>query len=302
VFGPRAHGDQQVVALEDLAVGEGDLDAVLGLLGLLGEDAEGEGDAALLVGPLEGLGDRLVLVGDQVGQALHDRHGLRAERLPHRGELDADHAAAEDDRVLRQLGQLQRRLGVEEATAQVDAGEGLGVGARGEDDVGAGQRAGAGVGLDGDRVLAGQRAEALDVLDLAGLHQALEALVQAPDDLVLEAEHLGDVDPVEGEVHTGGGGFGGRVGELSDVEQGLRRDAAAVQAGAAELVLLHEGDLLAELGSAQRGRIAAAATSQDHDVELVSGCVRHLCAPRCLGVFATGSDLDGRPRRLRVPC
>src|SRR5699024_2358922 len=67
--------------------------------------------------------------------------------------------------------------------------------------------------------------------------------------------------------------------------QRLRRDAAAVQAGATELVLLHERDLLAELGSAQRGRIAAAATAQDHDVELVSGCLRHLCAPRCKRVL-----------------
>src|SRR5690606_18511484 len=45
---------------------------------------------------------------------------------------------------------------------------------------------------------------------------------------------------------------------------------AAVQAGAADLVLLDQGDFLAELAGAQRGRVAAAASAEDDEVELVN--------------------------------
>src|SRR5699024_6247751 len=139
-------------------------------------------------------------------------------------------------------------------------------------------------------------------LDLARLHQALQSLVEPADDLVLAPPHLLGIDAVEAEADACGCRLGRRIGELADVTRRLGRAAAAVQAGATELVLLRERELLAELGSAQRGRVAAAATAQDHDVELVSACLRHLCAPRCLRVLATRSDPDGRRRRLRAPC
>ena len=57
-----------------------------------------------------------------------------------------------------------------------------------------------------------------------------------------------------------------RVGDLGRVQQRLGRDAAAVQAGAADLVLLDQGDALAELGRAQRAGVAAAAAAEDDDV------------------------------------
>ena len=56
------------------------------------------------------------------------------------------------------------------------------------------------------------------------------------------------------------------VGDLGRVQQGLGGDAAAVQAGAAELVLLDQGDRLAQLGGAQRAGVTAAAAAQDDDV------------------------------------
>ena len=97
--GAAADGDEQEVGLEGLAVLEGDLDAVVVLLDALEEDAGGELDAALLEGALEGLDDRGVLVRNQRREAFDDRD-VDAERLPDRSELDADHAAAEDDRAL----------------------------------------------------------------------------------------------------------------------------------------------------------------------------------------------------------
>ena len=48
-----------------------------------------------------------------------------------------------------------------------------------------------------------------------------------------------------------------------------------MQAGAAELVLLDQGDGQAQLGGAQRAGVAAAAAAEDDDVEHGVGVVRH---------------------------
>jgi hypothetical protein len=63
------------------------------------------------------------------------------------------------------------------------------------------------------------------------------------------------------------------VGQLGRVQQRLGGDAAAVQAGAADLVLLDEGDLEAEPGAAQRRRVPSGAGTQDHQVVGVRGHV-----------------------------
>jgi hypothetical protein len=112
-----------------------------------------------------------------------------------------------------------------------------------------------------------QLAGALDDLDLAALHQAGQALVQALDDLALVGVDLRHVDVVERAVDAELLGLLDDVDRLGRVQQGLGRDAAAVQAGAADLVLLHHDDALAELGVAQRGRVAAAAPSEDDEVD-----------------------------------
>ena len=67
----------------------------------------------------------------------------------------------------------------------------------------------------------------------------------------------------------------GRVGHLGRVQEGLGGDAAPVQAGAAELALLDQYDLQAELGGPQRAGVAAAASAEDDDVVHGAGVVRH---------------------------
>ena len=61
------------------------------------------------------------------------------------------------------------------------------------------------------------------------------------------------------------------VGDLAGVQQRLGRDAAAVQAGAADLVLLDQHDGLAELGCSQRRGVAAAAAAEDDEIGLMVG-------------------------------
>ena len=63
----------------------------------------------------------------------------------------------------------------------------------------------------------------------------------------------------------------GVVGDLGRVQQRLRRDAADVQTGAADLVLLDQADGDAELDGAQRRGVAAASATQDDKVEVLLG-------------------------------
>ena len=119
---------------------------------------------------------------------------------------------------------------------------------------------------DGDRGRRHQPAVAVDDLDLAAGQRALQALPEPVDDLVLVAVDGGHVDAVEGGPHADGGGVPGVVGDLGRVQQRLGRDAAPVQARAADLVLLDQHHSLTELGRPQRAGIPAAAAAQDDDV------------------------------------
>src|SRR5690606_4667126 len=104
-------------------------------------------------------------------------------------------------------------------------------GAGGQDDV----AALVDLAVDGDLVGAGEPALALDDGDPAGLDQTGQALVQAADDLVLVGVHRGHVDAVEAGLDAELLALLGGVGDLGGVQQGLGRDAALVQAGAAQL-------------------------------------------------------------------
>ena len=61
---------------------------------------------------------------------------------------------------------------------------------------------------------------------------------------------------------------GDEVGDAGAVQQRLGRDAADVDAHAAELVLLDHGGGEAELGGADGADVAGGAAAEDDDVEL----------------------------------
>ena len=147
----------------------------------------------------------------------------------------------------------ERVLGGEDLLAvDLEAGQRLAVGTGGEDDVLAGvRRAG-----DLDGVRAGEPALALDDRDPAGLDQAGEALEEPGDDAVLVGVHAGHVDALERGPDAELLALAGAVGDLGRVQQCLGRDAAEVEAGAAELALLDQRDAHAELGRAQRAGVA----------------------------------------------
>lgn len=118
------------------------------------------------------------------------------------------------------------------------------------------------VHIDGGR--GGQPALALDVRHLAGGDQALQALVQARDDLVLVLVDRLDVNALESGLDTELLALTSLVGDLTGVQQSLGGDAAVVQTGAADLALLDQGDVQAQLRPAQGSGVTTATASEDH--------------------------------------
>ncbi len=121
-----------------------------------------------------------------------------------------------------------------------------------------------GVAVDDDVAVRVERSLALDLGDLVLLPQHLDAARERLRDLgAARAERLPvqrralDREPELGRVL-------GVVEELGGVEHRLRRDAGVVEAAAAGLVALDHRGLLAQLGGANRGDVAAG-TAPDHD-------------------------------------
>ena len=125
---------------------------------------------------------------------------------------------------------------------------------------------------DLDRVRAGELAGAAHDLDLALLGQRLQAAGEPADDAVLELADLVDVDLRRLEGDAGLAELGGLGHHLGDVQQRLGRDAADVQADAAELLAaVDQGDAQPEIGGAEGGRVAARAAAEHGDLDLDVG-------------------------------
>src|SRR5690606_17137116 len=108
------------------AVLERDDHAVLILGHALESHAERVVDAALAERTFEALAHGLILVGDEVGERFDDRD-VRSEGLPDTREFDADDAAAEDSDLLRHEVELKCLLARDDASADVETGEGAAV-------------------------------------------------------------------------------------------------------------------------------------------------------------------------------
>ena len=150
------------------------------------------------------------------------------------------------------------------------------------------------VAADADLAGRGDRAPALEPVDLVLLEQELDALGVAVDGRLLVGLHLRQstvgrraVRPILAKCGVR------RVVELGGVQHRLRRDAADVEAGAAEgLAALDAGGPEAELGAADGADVAAGA-GPDHDDVVVSHG-----SP---SVQLHGADLQSQECRQRAP-
>ena len=248
--------------------GADNLRAHRGRLHSLHRALQREGDAHLLhVGHAH---RRQIAV--QHGQ--HMIHGLHhgdagAESRVGAGQLKADDAAADDHHALRQLFQTQRAGRIDAVGVLADTRNGgHGVdGAGGHDDGIGGHFLGGAVGLgDADALFTHKGGLAVDLLHLVQLQQTGHAAGQLLADGVLMGDDLGEVDLNAFHLHTD------LLALILDilqqfgaVEQALGGDAAHVQAGAAQMLLLHHCDLRAQLRGTDGGHIAAGATADDDD-------------------------------------
>ena len=159
-----------------------------------------------------------------------------------------------------------------DVVAQLDARHQPDGGAGGDDEVVAGVGRGvAVVVLDVDARRAGEGAPAVDLGDLVLLHQEVDALDDPGADvagaLVGRPEGHGGV-ALDAELRLL---VLERVRQLGVLEQCLGRDAPDVEADTAPVLLLHHGDLLAELGGADGGDVATGAGAEDEGVEVRVG-------------------------------
>ena len=182
------------------------------------------------------------------------------------------------------LAQFQRAgRGHDALLVDLDAVQRRDIGARGDDD---------GLGFENLRLavsglhfdLAGRRdlAGADEALDLVLLEQIVDAFDVAVDALLLVFEHRCEIDRRLADLDAHVGEFmRGFLVKLRGIEHRLRRDAADIEAGAAEgRHLLDDGGLHAELRRANGADITAG-TGTDND-EIVS----HEVTPKLSVVMA----------------
>ena len=127
------------------------------------------------------------------------------------------------------------------------------------------------VAADRDRLRAGELRLAHHDLDLVGLAQRSHAGGQLLDHRGAESLDLFPVDLHIGADDADVRAVGGGIIDFRGVEHGLGRHAAAVEAGAADLVLFDQGHLGAQLRGPDRRDIAAGAAAHHQDAARLTG-------------------------------
>ena len=225
-------------------------------------------------GALEEIRDFEVEADGDARQKFEHRH-LRAEAAPNRAELEANRAGADDEKFLGRLleakclGAAHNRFAVERHAREVDRH----AAGRNHDVVGCDFGRLALVRLDPHFARLGDGAETGEGRDFVALHQRAHASGERFHDLVFATEHGREVeaDLVEHDAVFGRFLFC-KNKMVAGGEQRLARDAADIEAGAAEfIVLFDDGGFESELRGADGGDVAARTGADDDDVEFIHG-------------------------------
>jgi hypothetical protein len=267
--GGAADGHQDTI--EDVAVrGCWPLEACPqpGLARLDGGDLGVEVD--VLVPAVDALGERADDVGVRARDDLvhqFDHGDPRAELVVDGGHLQADDPAADHQQAAGHRRHLERAGGVNDPGVIVrDERQADRLGADGDDRLVEADCRRAAVRADLNLAGGDEPAGALDGADLALAREARQAAGEPADDAVLPAAQDVQVDPRVAEADTAGAHLPGFGDHLGGVQQRLGRDAAHVQADPAEDGLpVDQGHLLAEVGGAEGGRVAARSGAEHQD-------------------------------------
>ncbi len=183
---------------------------------------------------LELLADLAVHAGKDAVEEFDHRH-LGPQPAPHRAELEANDAGANDDQLLRRLGERQRAgRGDDDFLVDLDAGQARHVGAGGDDDGLGFERLFLAVGvLDHDLAGRGDAPFPDDPVDLVLLEQEGDAGDVRCDGLVLVLHHRGEVElGLSNDDAERRQAVAGLLEHFRGVEQRLGGNAADVEAGA----------------------------------------------------------------------
>src|SRR6266568_1292545 len=197
-----------------------------------------------------------------------DHDDAAAELRVERADLEPGDAAADDREVRRDAGELERFLRAQDLLAIEAEGGQVGRSAARRDDrvrerdvLGDARASDVHAAGSGERCLSGEDLHAVPLAQLAdSVHEPLH-------DGRLPRLQPSHVDLDRSGLDASFGGALDRLNEVPRVDEGLARDAAVVQAFAAELVPLDEEDVLAELRRADRRGIATGAGPDHHDVD-----------------------------------
>src|SRR3954452_2468938 len=243
----------------------------------------GENLDALLLEALAGeRGDLGILDRQDLRQQFDDGH-LASHRAIKRGEFDADRARAHDDERLRKLWQHHRfKIGPDQLAVGLDAGQHARPRAGRDDDVLCLIRAFAERALrrgmlrlhrlllclaDADLAGFGDRRFAPDHVDLVLLHQETDAAIElAGNGARAFHDSRRIVRELAFEFQAVILGVFGVMVDFRRAQKRLCRNAAPVQADAAEMLALHHRRLETELRGADRRDIAARPAADDEDV------------------------------------
>ena len=273
-----ADRDQQMRAADRLIAVHGHLDAAVCRPDPRGLGVEADIDAVFLEDLAHGVGDVVVLAGEEVTAALDHGHGA-TEATEHLREFETDVAATEHDQVLRGLVQLhdRGRVEVRNIGEAVDLWRGVSGTGVDEDQVGRQLLLGVAVAGDTETARSGEGGRAANEIEplgrfdpfLATGAEGLDDLPLAlPDDRLIDRDRAG-LDPVIGAA-------AGEPGHAGAGHHGLGRRAAVIDAGAADLVPLDQGG--PSSGPGQCGREGTAALTGADDDRVVVGRRCH-CPP-----------------------
>ena len=200
----------------------------------------------------------LVGTGNNLVHQLDHRDG-RAQSAVHRRHLQPDDAAADHQQAGRDVGQVQGARAVDHPRVLVrHEGQGDGFGAGGDDGLVERNGLAAAIRLHGQLVRRGEAAQARHHGHLALPRQAAQPAGQALDHARLPIPQLVDVHLRGAEADAGMAHLRCLVDHLGGVQQGLAGDAAHVQAHPAQhRPAFHQDNLLAQIGGAERRRVAA---------------------------------------------
>ncbi len=192
----------------------------------------------------------------------------RSEAAEHRREFDADRARADHHQRLRHLRQIEDfDIGENEFVVRLEAGQHTRFRSGGDENVLRRERLHAFIGLHFDRARALDRAVPFDDLDLVLLHQKLDAFGVFLHDAVLAVDHLRVIEHRLFNRDTFVGRVVGEAPQFRGMQERLGRNAADMQAGAAQLrVFFNNGGFQTVLARAHRRRVAAGAATNHNQI------------------------------------